>query len=242
MTGELPVPALPSATMMLLRQRETVEILMVKRGKEAFFGSALVFPGGKLDAHDQSEDWTELLEGAAELDGLERALRVAGWRELYEETGLLPFAKADAMPPGEQDFAGLVRGLGQKLPLGGMVPFARWITPSRAPKRFDTYFYLCALDGDDAVCDGFETVAAEWISPRKALELGEARERLLLFPTKAQLRRLAEHESIEAIFAAARANVVVPIEPRPVKRDGRIFITIPPGLGYAICEDEFIKG
>ena len=85
------VPALPSATVLLLRERDgAMEVMMVKRGAGAFFGSALVFPGGKVDEGDAHPGWDGFTEGGEGLDREQVALRVAGWREVYEETGALP--------------------------------------------------------------------------------------------------------------------------------------------------------
>lgn len=234
MTLPDPVPAIPSATVLLLRQRDTVEVLMVKRGRGAHYGSALVFPGGKVDADDRAETWDALVDDAA-LDREERALRIAGWREVFEEAGLLPF-DCPVGATGEA-YADLVARSGARLPIGDMLPLARWITARTAPKRFDTWFYLAALDGEEASCDGFETVSAEWISPAQALAMSESGERRLLFPTSSQLRRIAGFDSIDAIFAHIAAVPVTPIETQVVERGTDRFVVIPQGVGYDICEE-----
>jgi 8-oxo-dGTP pyrophosphatase MutT (NUDIX family) len=224
---------------LLLRDRGCMEVLMVKRGDGAFFGSALVFPGGKRDASDVDPAWDDYIEGAQELDREERGMRIAGWREVFEETGLLPspcfngVARADR----SDNFFDLVRRSGLRLPLGDMFPFANWITPKISPKRFDVHFYLCALDGNEAVCDGFETVEAEWIMPAEALARGARGEWHLLFPTKSQLRRLGESRTIEDALAAAAAQPIVAIEPQREVREDGAFVTIPAGYGYPVTEE-----
>jgi 8-oxo-dGTP pyrophosphatase MutT (NUDIX family) len=225
--------------MLLLRDRGRMEVLMVKRGDGAYFGSALVFPGGKRDASDFDPSWDDHVEGAGTLDRAERAMRIAGWREVFEETGLLPGPCVAASRGADRSeiFLDLVRRSGGRLPLGEMWPFARWITPRMAPERFDVHFYLCALDGEDAVCDGFETVSAEWTTPAEALERGAGGERYLLFPTKSQLRRLGESMTIEQAIAAAAAQPVVTIEPRREVRGDVAFVTIPAGAGYVVTEE-----
>jgi len=232
------VPALPAATILLLRQRDEMEVMMVKRGAGAFFGSALVFPGGKLDEADRHPGWQPFVSGAEGLSAEEAALRIAGWREVFEETGLLP---AHCLPEGAEDlreleFMELIRRSGSRLPLAEMVPFARWITPKMSPKRFDTYFYLCALDGDEAVVDGFEAVSAEWVTPARALAMGESGERNVIFPTRCQLERLGQSATIADALAAARATPIVTVEPMRVQRDDGVFITIPPEAGYPVNE------
>ena len=234
------VPALPSATVLLLRERDgAMEVMMVKRGAGAFFGSALAFPGGKVDEGDAHPGWDGFTEGGEGLDREQVALRVAGWREVYEETGALP-ASCTATSDLMQDdipFIERIRLSGGKLPLGEMIPFARWITPKVSPKRFDTWFYLCALDSDEPlVCDGWETVSAEWLTPARALELGELGERNVIFPTRCQLQRLALSSTIADAVAAAKAQPIVTVEPKMVKRGEQRFVTIPEGAGYPVTE------
>jgi 8-oxo-dGTP pyrophosphatase MutT (NUDIX family) len=242
MANDPSAPAIPavSATLMLLRQRDEIEVLMVQRNADAVFGSALVFPGGKLDAADKADDWHEHIRIAPDLDDEARGLRIAAWRELFEETGLLPDRQpVTGVHLRNVPYLNLIRRSGICLPLDTTHPFARWITPARAPRRFDTYFFLAAYEGgDDVLCDGSETVAAEWLSPRRAIALAERRERQLMFATRAQLHRLARCGSIAEAIADANAYPVVAIEPKPEQRGDRLFATIPHGLGYAYCEED----
>jgi len=79
--SEQPVaPARPSATVVLFRERDADgEILLVQRSSRLdFHGGAWVFPGGRVDAHE---------EAAAAGDALDAA-RAAAVREVMEETGL----------------------------------------------------------------------------------------------------------------------------------------------------------
>jgi 8-oxo-dGTP pyrophosphatase MutT (NUDIX family) len=48
-----------------------------------------------------------------------------------------------------------------------LVPFARWITPSAEPKRFDTDFFLWALPvGQEPAVDAQEVFDLRWLSPQ----------------------------------------------------------------------------
>ncbi|MFM6852966.1 MAG: NUDIX hydrolase, partial [Sphingopyxis sp.] len=220
------VPALPAATILLLRDRGAgVEVLMVKRGAGAFFGSALVFPGGKLDPADEHPDWLAHISGHDGLSAQDIALRIAGWREVFEETGLLPAQcpLPDGVDGAAMPFIDLIRQSGGALPLGDMQPYARWITPKISPKRFDTHFFLCALDGDDGVADGFETVSTEWLTPTLALEMGERGDRNVIFPTRCQLQRLAQSATIADALAAAAATPIITVEPARVERADGVF-------------------
>jgi len=122
----------------------------------------------------------------------EAALLAAARRELREEAGIeLP---ADA----------------------AMVLYARWITPERAPVRFDTWFYLAsAPDGQEPAADGGEVVAARWLTPSQALGLHAQGGFELAFPTRRQLEQLAGFASAEALLDGfrGRAGVAEPVMP-----------------------------
>src|SRR5437763_10672963 len=94
--------ARPAATVVLLRDSPRgPEVLMVRRTRGAsFMADAWVFPGGRVDSNDGSN---------------EDAFANAAARELREEAAI-------AVEPTS------------------LVPFARWITPSAEPKRFDARF------------------------------------------------------------------------------------------------------
>ncbi len=54
--------------------------------------------------------------------------------------------------------------------LSELVPFARWITPSAEPKRFDTDFFLWAMPADQRpVVDDHEVFDLRWQSPQAAI-------------------------------------------------------------------------
>jgi 8-oxo-dGTP pyrophosphatase MutT (NUDIX family) len=48
-----PAVPIPSATIIVVRQRDEMEVLLVERAAAGPFGSAHVFPGGKMDADDR---------------------------------------------------------------------------------------------------------------------------------------------------------------------------------------------
>ncbi|MFV4649400.1 hypothetical protein ACNJUT_22655, partial [Mycobacterium tuberculosis] len=79
-------------------------------------------------------------------------------------------ASRERIAKGELPFLELVAGLDVQLDLEALRLFARWVTPRMMPKRFDTWFFIATAPEDQlAVCDGYETVDAEWIEPAKAL-------------------------------------------------------------------------
>jgi 8-oxo-dGTP pyrophosphatase MutT (NUDIX family) len=231
----------PSTTVLLVRDAPGgLEVLMVVRADSSHFASAMVFPGGVIDADDGDEAWLPLLDGADGLDPVERARRIAGFRELHEETGLLLIEAPQRGPEAAGEgasFLETVRACGGRLDLDAMTPFAHWVTPEAAPKRYDTFFRLCWRTTEmTAISDGHETVAVEWLRPAEALALGAAQERKLLFPTKCQLELLDQSNTVEAAVAAARARRIFPISPRMEKRPEGSFLSIPPDAGYPVCE------
>lgn len=239
---DMPTPATPrlAATVLLLRD-DPFEVLMVRRVARAAdaFSAALVFPGGVVDREDHDADWGDLVDGADALGDEERALRIAACRETFEEVGILLTDRVTAScPEAGQGFAALVRASGVRLALDRLVHFGHWITPAIAPRRFDTHFYLCRVpEGAEAVCDGHETVALEWLSPHAALDRAEAREGGMPFPTRMNLRRLSESICVEEALAAARARPRFTVEPQTSRCDERLVVTIPAEAGYGVTED-----
>lgn len=238
-------PAVPvlACTVLLVRERSGMEVLMVERHEKQDFASALVFPGGLVDEDDHFDDWRPHTIAHDTLSPVERALRVAGFRELWEETGVL-LLDADGPPlreapqPGEDSFLTMIRNMGGRLDLDAMHPFAHWITPVMAPRRYDTHFRLCGLTTElTAISDGNETVSVEWIRPKDALDLAAAGERKVLFPTRLNLQMLAHSGSVEEAIDAARNRTIVTVSPRmEVRPEGR-FLVIPPEAGYGVAEE-----
>lgn len=230
-----PVPRL-SSTVILVRERDGLEVLMVVRHQQSYFASALVFPGGTVDPDDHDPAWGDLVTGDAGLTAQERAIRIAGFRELYEETGLLLADRA--VTPSEGSFRDLIARARARLDLSALHPFAHWITPEMSPKRYDTHFRLCGLSTDlVAVSDGRETVACEWLSPIAAIAMGASGERNVLFPTRLNLEMLARSASVEDAIVASRQREIVTVLPRVDRREEGTFITIPPEAGYGVAEE-----
>ena len=251
-----PVPVRLAATVLLVRNTPQFEVLMVKRHHQIDFASgALVFPGGKIEAADADPAWEAHGLGWADHAPQIRALKIAAVREAFEESGVLLARERDGsawkaseaaaacrekIAKGEMAFLDLVKSLGVVLDLGGMTTFARWITPKGMPKRFDTYFYIAVAPADQlAVCDGWETVDAEWIAPQEALDLAVKGERKIIFPTRMNLQLLAESQDAASAIAAARARPEVLVEPVVERRNGETVLVLPPDAGYGAVVELF---
>lgn len=248
MTDKPAVPILPAATILMLRD-DPFEVLMVKRHHQIDFASgALVFPGGKTHDGDHDPAWEYRTLGWGDSLPHKRALRIAAIREAYEETGILlarhpdqsPFAGSEAAGAARADIAAdrrafldLVSELDVHLDLGALSVFARWITPAMMPKRFDTWFYVAAAPPDQlALCDGWETVDAEWIEPKEALRLAEAGERKVIFPTRMNLQLLAEADDAIDAVVRAQARALVTVEPKVADSPAGKVLVIPEDAGY----------
>jgi 8-oxo-dGTP pyrophosphatase MutT (NUDIX family) len=247
------VPIKPAATILLLRD-DPFEVLMVRRHHQIDFASgALVFPGGKTHEGDHDARWGDHAIGWEGLDGEQRALRIAAVREVFEEAGILLARRRDGEPitgeacsmeirravdEGSVAFLDVVADLGAQLDLPALTVFARWITPPLTPKRFDTWFYVVDAPADQlAACDGRETVDAEWIRPAEALRLGDAGERKIIFPTRMNLKLLAEASGASDAVARAEARTLVTVQPQIVQREAGRVLALPPDAGYGVVEE-----
>lgn len=70
-------PAIPAATVVLVRENPDIEVLMLQKNTNISFGGMWVFPGGRVDAEDQENAEDDLA-----------AAKRAAVRETEEETGL----------------------------------------------------------------------------------------------------------------------------------------------------------
>jgi 8-oxo-dGTP pyrophosphatase MutT (NUDIX family) len=255
MTGpSVAAPVFPAATILLVRDLPTFEVLMVKRHhKIDFAAGALVFPGGKTHSGDHDPTWETRTLGWDGADPLGRPLRIAAIREAYEETGILlaryadgsefrgaeiAAAARDDIAHDRRSFLDLVTSLDLKLDLAALTVFARWITPVMMPKRFDTWFFIADAPEDQlALCDGWETVDAEWIAPSEAMRLAALGERTVIFPTRMNLQLLAEAEGAADALRRAAGRKLVTVEPHVEDTpEGRVLV-IPTDAGYGVVTE-----
>lgn len=235
--------AIPAATLIVVRDRTNAppELLMVERAEGmAFAAGALVWPGGRIDHADRAL----AAQRGLDVDG---AARIAAIRETIEETAV-PVGLAP--PPSPERATGIQSALVADTPLehvlgelklepNSLTPFARWVPKFHAVRRFDTMFFVArAPEGDwrPTVIEG-ECAAAHWISAAEVLERDQRGEARLIFPTRRNLERLAQHGSFEEIRADALAHPIEPVTPWVEERDGEKFITIPDHLGYPVTQE-----
>jgi 8-oxo-dGTP pyrophosphatase MutT (NUDIX family) len=254
-----PPPARPATTVLLLRPSKPgdagspLEVFMVVRHHaiDAFSG-ALVFPGGKLEEADGDPQLKARCAGAENISAGELKFRVAGVREAFEECGILLarkrgqrnlIAAADLkgieerwrakLTRDDASIVDLVEAEDLEIATDLMTPFAHWITPVFAPKRFDTWFYLAEAPEDQlALHDGSESVESVWIDPQAAIDEAPAGKRTLVHATTKNLELLAEGVTVTGALSQASERKVVTVQPWVEQRDGKRYLHIPEGAGY----------
>jgi 8-oxo-dGTP pyrophosphatase MutT (NUDIX family) len=252
-TPEVPVRA--AATVVLLREGDApLEVFLLKRNPHSgFVPGAYLFPGGAIDDADGGADLATrsalTTERAAELLG--RSDAMAFWmgaiRETFEEAGLL-MADRSGRPGlglddpdradrfaehrrlvdlGQRPFDQMVRDEDLLLRTDRLLPFARWITPLGAPRRYDTRFFVATAPTDQiASHDGVEAIDSLWVSPAIALERERSGEWPMIEPTTRTLEVLTRFEraddALDAITEASRDG-----RPDDVREHGAIRIRLP---------------
>ena len=228
---------IPAATVVVFRHAAAggpPELLMVQRAKEMrFAGGAAVFPGGRIDPEDAELARQLDPDGDIELLGA----RVAGIRETLEETGLAiglsspvsggEAADARALLLEKGALAPVLERFGWTLAPDRLVPFARWCP--RVSGTFDTRFFIADLGTGavDVAVDATENTRLFWASAAGALQLADAGEISVIFPTRRNLDRLALFGSFAEARAHCEAIPVVTVSPNMEERDGEKWLVIP---------------
>ena len=244
-TPELP-PAIPAATLILFDESEAgpaLHLMLERSAAMAFMPGALVFPGGRIEPGDRALAASPRAANAP-ADAQDAAARVAAIRETLEEVGIAvgirPAPDADTITAwraalkAKGEFSVLL-GAEYSLDLAALIPFAHWLPKLPAPRRFETRFYLARRESD-AVAAHDEDEAAHhlWLSAAQALEDGRAGRHTLMFPTMANLERLAAHPSFALAQAHLAATPVQLISPALHEENGTRVLRIPEGLGYPV--------
>lgn len=241
--GEEPPEPLPAATVVVARAGEDgMEVLLLRRPEETTFAAgAWVFAGGRVDPGDREPELLGRVD-ADRADGEPEAL-VAAVRELWEETGLLmarPGADGDPsrlaaargeLVRGDTPFGRLAAGLDLALPRRPVAYFARWITPEKLSRRYDTRFFLCRDPGGSVELTGEHTDAV-WLRPDRALDRFAAGDLPLLFPTRKTLERLEGFPDAATAVRELRSAAVEAVRPRMLVRDDGVEPVLPGEEGY----------
>lgn len=247
MTQDKPVPARPSATVALLRERDGhPELLMVKRRAGDAFGDSYAFPGGVVD-HDESDahgliDGMMADEAAAILGISENALDYysAAIRELFEETGIL-LARDNSgewasdspelqtlrieVDKGRLPWSEFLETQGLRLACDVLHYFAHWETPLDQPKRWSTYFFFAEMPTtQEAIHDGSEVTDIRWLNAAEALAGAHDRKIKLPLPTTRILENIEHCTSVAKLLGWAesrRREGIIKLRPIFIRKNGR---------------------
>jgi 8-oxo-dGTP pyrophosphatase MutT (NUDIX family) len=254
-----PPVARPATTVLLVRPSKKgdagspLEVFMVVRHHsiDAFSG-ALVFPGGKVEDADGDPKLKARCGGADKISPAELKFRVAGVREAFEECGVLLarkrgqralIAAADLkaiedkwrkkLAKDEATIVDLVEAENLEIATDLMTPYAHWITPTFAPKRFDTWFFVAEAPEDQvALHDGSESTDSVWIGAQAAIDEAKAGRRTLVHATQKNLELLAEGKTVAGAIGQATSRKIVTVQPWVEVRGGKRYLHIPEGAGY----------
>lgn len=267
-----PVPV-PAATVILVREEAGhLQVYLLRRSQTSgFMPGSYVFPGGLVDDRDRdaalwlahadlaADALAERLGAAA--GGLETlCYGVAAVRETFEEAGVL---LARSRPPAQGDFGracerrleeGPAHGWFTRLvvsdrwvlTLSALSCWARWITPERMPRRFDTRFFVAVLPpGQACLPDMRETTAGIWISPRAALEENASGKMPLSPPTIATLHEFLstpDFQRLQSVLSGRGWGE--PIMPRllPLEKSGQFVLLLPWDPMYGLNENKIRLG
>lgn len=256
--AEAAKPIVPAASIVIIRDGKTgLEVFMLERHQSSgqAFAGAFVFPGGKVDAEDDTAQWERLAPGTPTTP--RRPFWIAAVRETFEEAGLLIARKrgasglvgsADAIrlvaaergqprAGQSQRFAETIAREQLELATDHMIHFGHWITPPWPPKRFDTHFFLASAPVEQM--DNFdqgESAESVWVSPQDALAQADSGKRTLVAVTRCTLELLAIWPTVAAATAAARKRKIVTVLPRMEETPAGKVLRIPVEAGYVRSE------
>ena len=179
--------------------------LVARNEKLAFFGGYWAFPGGVVDPEEASLQ-----------DAPDASFVVAAARELFEETGVLCLHDAARVASDERIRLrrtlndGAIRFTDIAARWGGVqterfVPICRITTPSFAPVRYDTAFFLVDLEDSEApTIEPGELTSGEFTSVERAFERWHAGEIAIVPPAIILLKLLAAAPETGALIAAGK--------------------------------------
>ncbi len=238
LAGEWLAPSLRDATtVILLRERETLETYLMRRASTMAFAAGMhVFPGGRVDEVDLAQDlpWVNRTIDSDRMTAsiaLARGLIVCAVRELFEETGVLLAVDADGNTPREDSawendrlaingssgaLGPILRRRGLSLDPELLPLWTHWVTPEIESRRYDVRFFVAAVPpGQQARDVSGEADHVRWMPPADALTAYGQGSLPMLPPTVATLADLTGMPDIKGVMAAAALRDVRPLMPRP---------------------------
>lgn len=146
-------------------------------------------------------------------DDMESAARRAAVREVGEETGL-------------------------RIDSEDLVYFSHWITPEESPKRYDTWFFIAAVNPAAVRVDGSEIREYKWFRPSEALRSQQAGNIQLMPPTFVTLQDLSRFDTAETALEHYRMRPPLRFSPRIVMVNGGVCSLYQGDAGYETRDPE----
>lgn len=174
---------------------------------------------------------------------------IAACRETFEEIGVLLARDAAGRPceaalidrlqaarkasieaPGT--FIEMLVRHDLRIDASALLYWAHWITPSAAPKRFDTNFFVIpAPAGQPIRIDTSEATEWRWVEPSQALSAHGRGEFPLSPPTVLTLQEIsnsfAEHCTLTAMLSAEEGRQVATVLPKAISGPSENFTLMP---------------
>jgi 8-oxo-dGTP pyrophosphatase MutT (NUDIX family) len=200
-----PAPRLAVSVVLIRDSLNGLEVFVQHRVSTMDFAAGVVaFPGGRVD----------------DVDFLTREFSIALLEEhaaAWERTDVSSEASEACRNAGRL-IAAAVREVAEECDIfldpRALTPWANWITPEGLPKRFDTYFFVCALAPDvEPRHVTTEASHSYWTPVGKLLEEEAAGTLRLLPPTLTILDELVEVGGAERVHHKRR--VIEPVQLRP---------------------------
>jgi len=240
-----PARAVPSATIVLVRESSTApEILMVRRRAGDAFGDSYTFPGGIVDDDESAAHAFCSGRTAAQADQILRLQHSgldfysAAVRELFEETGILLArdSRGNWAFSLNEDAETLLQELrGQlndrvlswtealqehdlSIACDALHYFSFWETPLSLPKRWAARFFLAEVPPDqNAQHDGNELTDSCWMTATNILSVGKKHGMSLPFPTRSNLKVLSGFGTVTDLTRWAATMVATGVQKtRPI--------------------------
>lgn len=193
-----------------------VEVFMLKRLGRGNFPDLHVFPGGKVDADDESLG--QLFTPAKSANYPPMKFKAAAVRECFEECGVLlgepsrePLDdevirtfKHEVLDDKVSFNTGLDR-LGLTILDESVLYFSHWITPPYAPARFDTRFFITHLSREETTeTHDREAASGSWQCPETALKHYRQKEWQMIVPTLSTLRMISGYKQASDLMDDVR--------------------------------------
>ena len=220
----------PAASVLLIRDtNQRIEVFMIKRSMKTNFGGVWVFPGGKIDNEDISNNNSKYSPNlddvlASERLGLKKdglSYWAASIRECFEESGILLANKKGVnlkntvlnkddltiidqykskILQGENIFYQMIDTLNLELATNELAYISHWIPPKIEKRRYSTRFFVARTTHQEAIHDGSEGVESQWINPQIALSLYHAGNYPMIMPTIKNLELIKDFSDTNSLL------------------------------------------